>query len=55
MDNQSNLYNKMPNSNAKLLIEETFHKAYLSAQEHTGQYTEYSIIVMNLKSETIQK
>ena len=55
MDNHSNLNNKMPNSNARLLIEETSLKAFLLVQEHTGQFTEYSIIVMNLKSVTIQK
>jgi hypothetical protein len=55
MGNHSNLNYKMSNSNARLSIEETSLKESLLAQEHTGQYTEYSIIVMNLKSVTIQK
>ena len=55
MDNHSNLNNQGPNSNAKLSIEETSLKALLLVQGHMEQCTEYSTIVMSLKSVIIQK
>ena len=55
MDNHSNLNNQVPNSNARLLIEETSLKASLLVQGHMEQCTEFSTIVMSSKSVIIRK